>query len=319
MLDCPPDGRSDTAAFDAVIEVFIAVARAAAAAGATTRAALIGSLPETNGARIRARCQAGGVVPLQGQREALEALALAGAVGATWALGENPLLQIPSRHVPPSYAPARVRTLAEDEGKAALAHFGLATPRGTVAAAGAAVEAATALGFPVVIKSVGAHLEHKTEVGGVVLNVRTAAEAAAAVARLSRLSATLLVEPMIADGVAEILLGVIVDPQFGQVLVIGAGGVQAELQGDSVSLLPPWDAAEIEAAIRRLKIRALLDGFRGKPRGDVPALVAAALAVARYATAHRDMLVELDVNPVIVRPEGRGVVAVDALIRLQQE
>jgi len=328
MLDCPPDGRSDTTAFDAVIDVFIDAARQAAAAGSPTRAALIGSLPETNGRRIREQCQAGGVVPLQGQLAALEALALAGAVGAAWHRGQDPLLQIPatksqsSPRSPPSHgslAPASVRTLTEHEAKSDLAAFGLATARGAVGPADAAVAAAIALGFPVVIKAVGAHLEHKTEVGGVILNVRNAAEADAAVANLSRLSSTLLVEPMIADGVAEILLGVIVDPQFGQVLVIGAGGILAELLDDSVSLLPPWDAAAIEAALGRLRVRALLDGFRGKPRGDVPALVACALAVARYATAHRESLVELDVNPVIVRPAGRGAVAVDALIRLQQE
>jgi acetyl-CoA synthetase len=333
MLDCPPDGRSDTSAFDAVIDVFIEAARASRAAGSITRAALIGSLPETNGRRIREHCQRGGVVPLQGQREALEALALAGAVGATWAKGEPPRLQIPMHDARPAPAPshpaparsrpvpepARVRTLTEYDGKTALAGFGLATTRGTVVPAEGAVAAATALGFPVVMKAVGAHLEHKTEVGGVILNVRSAAEASAAVARLRGLSETLLVEPMIADGVAEVLLGVIVDAQFGQVLVIGAGGVLAELQDDSVSLLPPWDAAAIEAALGRLKVHALLDGFRGKPRGDVAALVAAALAVAQYATANRDTLVELDVNPVIVRPEGRGAVAVDALIRLQQE
>jgi acyl-CoA synthetase (NDP forming) len=329
MLDCPPDGRSDTAAFDAVIDVYIDSARTAAATGSTTRAALIGSLPETNGRRIREHCQRGGVVPLQGQREALEALALAGSVGATWAKGEPPRLQIPLRPARPVPAtsrstqapspPAPVRTLTEHDGKTALAGFGLATARGTVVPAEGAVAAAIALGFPVVMKAVGAHLEHKTEVGGVILNVRSAAEAATAVARLRGLSEALLVEPMIADGVAEILLGVIVDAQFGQVLVIGAGGVFAELHGDSVNLLPPWDAAAIEAALGRLKVHAMLDGFRGKPRGDVPALVAAALAVAHYATANCDTLVELDVNPVIVRPEGRGAVAVDALIRLQQE
>jgi acetyl-CoA synthetase len=331
MLDCPPDGRSDTRAFDAVIDVFIDAARQAAAAGSATRAALIGSLPETNGRRIREQCQAGGVVPLQGQREALEALALAGAVGAAWQAGRDPLLQIPGRashtthtthagHATHgSHAPAPARALSEHEAKNALAAFGLATTRGTVGPADTAVAAAAALGFPVVIKAVGAHLEHKTEVGGVVLNVQTAAEADAAVARLRWLSSTLLVEPMIADGVAEILLGVIVDPQFGQVLVIGAGGVLAELLDDTVSLLPPWDAPAIEAALAQLKVRTLLDGFRGKPRGDVPALIDCALAVARYATAHCESLVELDVNPVIVRPAGRGAVAVDALIRLQQE
>ena len=108
-----------------------------------------------------------------------------------------------------------------------------------VPAAQAAV-AAAAVGFPVVIKATGAGLEHKTELGGVVLGVRTAEQAAAAGARLAALVGEVLVEQMIDDGVAEILVGVTVDEQFGQVLLIGAGGVQAELWHDTVTLLPPW-------------------------------------------------------------------------------
>ncbi|MGA2776996.1 MAG: acetate--CoA ligase family protein [Steroidobacteraceae bacterium] len=311
MLDCPPDGKSDTAAFDAVIDVFIDAAR-----GAPARAALIASLPETLGARIREHCLSGGVVPLQGQREALEALAFAGAVGKTWARAQDPQLLLPAAG---AAGAGRIRTLAEDEAKAALARFGTPTARGSSGSAQAAVAAAESLGFPVVIKAIGAHLEHKTEVGGVVLNVKTAADAQAAVARLAGLSDTLLVEPMITDGVAEILVGVIVDPQFGLVLVVGAGGVLTELLADSVSLLPPWTKESIEAALASLKVARLLAGFRGKPPGDVAALVEAVLAVARYAEAHCDCLSELDVNPIIVRPLGKGVVAVDALIRLKEK
>ena len=173
------------------------------------------------------------------------------------------------------------------------------------------------MGFPVVIKAVGAHLEHKTEVGGVVLNVRGATEAEAAAEQLAKLSDTLLVEEMITDGVAEILVGVIVDPQFGQVLVVGAGGVLTELLADSVSLLPPWTKESIEAALGQLLVARLLKGYRGKPAGDVGALIDSVLGIARYAAAHLGQLVELDVNPVIVRPQGRGVVAVDAMIRLK--
>jgi len=110
---------------------------------------------------------------------------------------------------------------------------------------------------------------------------------------------------------------VIVDPQFGQVLVLGAGGVLTELLADSVSLLPPWTPASVRAGLGRLAAARLLGGYRGKPAGDVDALVATILAVGRYASAHRTTLVELDVNPVIVRPAGHGVVAVDVMIRLQ--
>src|SRR5271166_4238429 len=311
MLDCPPDGKSDTSAFDAAIDVFIEASQ-----GTPTRAALIASLPETLGARTREKCLGGGVVPLQGQREALEALAFAGAVGRTWRLGEDPQLQLPAGGAASSHD--RIRTLGEDEAKAALAKFGVPVGRSISGPARAAESAASSLGFPVVIKAIGAHLEHKTEVGGVVLNVRSAAEAASAAARLAALSDTLLVEPMITDGVAEILVGVIVDPQFGLILVVGAGGVLTELLADSVSLLPPWTRESIDAALPRLKVARLLAGFRGKPAGDLAALTEAVLGVARYATAHRDRLSELDVNPIIVRPAGKGAVAVDALIRLKE-
>src|ERR1700676_54183 len=306
MLDSPPEGQADAAAYDAVIDVFIDAAR-----GTATRAALIASLPETMSARIRLRCLDGGVVPLQGQREALEALSLAGSVGAAWSGNACVQLQRPLRA-----DASTIRSLAEHEGKAALAAFGVRIPKGKRVPVHAAAAAALALGFPVVLKATGSHLTHKTEVGGVVLNVRSEAEARNAAERLAKLSDTVLVEEMVSDGVAEVLIGVIVDPQFGQVLVLGAGGVFTEILSDSVSLLPPWTHASIEAALRRLSIAQLLDGYRGKPAADVGALIGAILGVARYATENLSALVEIDVNPVIVRPAGLGAVAVDTMIRL---
>jgi acetyl-CoA synthetase len=169
----------------------------------------------------------------------------------------------------------------------------------------------------VAIKASGAHLEHKTEVGGVVLNIRSETDARIAAERLAKLSDTLLVEEMFTDGVAEILIGVVVDPHFGQVLVLGAGGIFTEMFSDSVSLLPPWTPASVESALQRLSVRRLLNGYRGKPAADVAALVDTVLAVARYAVAHLPAVVEIDVNPVIVRPVGLGAVAVDAMIRMR--
>jgi succinyl-CoA synthetase beta subunit len=192
-------------------------------------------------------------------------------------------------------------------------------PVARVAAAADAAAAAAAIGFPVVIKALSTAIAHKSDVGGVALNVRNADEAAAAALRLATLSPTLLVEQMVTDCIAEILVGITVDAQFGQVLVLGSGGVLTELWNDTTSLLPPYTAATIGAALATLKVARLLAGFRGKPAGDLPALVAAVLAVTRYAADNLQCLVELDVNPVIVRPAGRGVVAVDALIRLVEE
>jgi acetyl-CoA synthetase len=314
MLDSPPEQQADTAAFDAVIDVFIDAARAATPAG--SRAALIASLPETISARIRQDCLDAGVVPLQGQREALEALALAAAAGIAWrsGVGVELLQTLPT----PQGISWRARTLPEHEGKAALAAHGVTIPVGICGPAGSAVDAAVSLGFPVVIKAVGDHLEHKTELNAVALNLRTVSDAVAAVERLQSLSELILVEQMVKDGVAEILVGVIVDPQFGLVLVLGAGGVHTELLADSISLLPPWSRSSIETALCGLKVGKLLAGYRGQPSGDVNALVDVILGIVDYASAHRDVLIEIDVNPVIVRPAGLGAVAVDALVRLKQ-
>jgi acyl-CoA synthetase (NDP forming) len=313
MLDRPPEDEADTAAYDGVIDEFIAAAR-----GTPTRAALIGSLPETLSAKIRERCLAGGVVPLQGQLEALQAFAGAGRVGAAWSLaakvpGSGPVaLQLDS-----SVRQGAVHALSEAQGKHALAGYAVPVPRGAVVTSARAAQTASALGFPVVIKAAGAHLEHKTEIGGVALNIRSAEEAQAAAQRLTALSDTVLVEQMTRDGVAEVLVGVIVDPQFGQVLVIGAGGVLTELLADSVTLLPPWTPDSVATALQGLKLAKLLSGFRGKPAGDVSALVDAIVAVGRYAADNLATVVEIDVNPIIVRPAGLGVVAVDTLIRLK--
>jgi acetate---CoA ligase (ADP-forming) len=322
MLDFPPEGKADASSFDAAIAAYIRASH-----GGPSRVALISSLPEALSARVRKYCLEGGIVPLQGQREALEALAAAAAVGIAWGSETGVELRLPPQPAANAPAPAanalapganaQVYSLDEAEGKAALARHGVAVPRSRVVAAAQAPSCAEALGFPVVIKAVGAHLEHKTEVGGVALNIRSTTQAGEAAQRLGTLSDTLLVEQMIGDGVAEVLVGLILDPQFGQVLVIGAGGVLTELLADSVTLLPPFTPDAVRGALSTLKIAKLLDGFRGKPRGDVDALVEVVLGIARYAAANVSTLQEIDVNPVIVRPAGLGAVAVDVLIRLK--
>lgn len=121
---------------------------------------------------------------------------------------------------------------------------------------------------------------------------------------------------MVGDAVAEVIVGVSRDPQVGLVLVVGSGGLLAELVGDRVVLLAPASREEIEAALSGLKVAALVEGFRGRPAGDRTALVDAVLAVQRFAFDRADRLIELDVNPLIVRPARRGVAAVDAVLRL---
>jgi acyl-CoA synthetase (NDP forming) len=142
-------------------------------------------------------------------------------------------------------------------------------------------------------------------------SVRQAADA------LAGLGSGLYLEAMVAGGVAELVVGVTRDPLFGPVMTVGAGGVLVELLGDSALLLLPSTAEEIEAALRGLKLFALLAGYRGRPKGDLDAAIAAVLAVQAFALDHASRIVELDINPLIVRRE--GVFVADALLVIEEE
>jgi acyl-CoA synthetase (NDP forming) len=205
----------------------------------------------------------------------------------------------------------------EWEAKRGLAGFGLTVPEGRLAGSvDAAVEAAAALGFPVALKAVKPGLAHKSEAGAVRLGIAEEAGARAAAGALLALGGEVLVERMIDDAVAELIVGIDRDPLFGPYLVVGSGGVLVELVADRRILLMPADAEEIARAIGALKAAKLIAGFRGRPAGDLAAAVDAVLAVQRFALDHADRLLELDVNPLMVRPLGRGAVAADALVRM---
>jgi acetyl-CoA synthetase len=135
---------------------------------------------------------------------------------------------------------------------------------------------------------------------------------------MRHLGTEFLVERMIDDVVAELLVGVVRDAQFGPALVIGSGGVRVELLADSATLLLPTNTDEVLQAIRCLRNYPLLEGFRGAPAGDINAVVATVLRVADYAIAHRRDLLELDINPLLVLPRGKGAVAADAFIRVKK-
>jgi len=328
VLDCPPEQKADLSAFTVVIDEYLAAAQmareAASAAQPRTdgpagpaRVALLASLPETMPASIREQCLNAGVVPLQGLREGLEALDLCGAMGECWRHGSRVTMLRPAAAALAAAAGGKTaRNLLEREAKQALAAFGVPIPASRQVSIDAAVATARDIGFPVVMKAAAATLAHKSDVGGVILNIRDAAAAEAAAAQLGQLADQVLVEAMVSDGVVEILVGMLVDAQFGLTLVVGSGGVLTELVRDSITLLPPFTRESISSGLQRLAAHKLMAGYRGKPAGDVPALIDAILAITNYATVNLAALEELDVNPIIVRPAGAGVVAVDALIRL---
>jgi acyl-CoA synthetase (NDP forming) len=309
VLDFPRADRCDGSNWETTLAAFEA---ARAATGAP--AAVVASLPETMPEAIAQRLAAAGVVPFNGMSEALAAMRLAAQVGENWASPASaPLWPAQVAAAEPS------RMLDEAEAKAALARFGLAVPAFRVAPIDGAARAAEDIGFPVVVKALSATLAHKTDVGGVHLGLGDAAAVEAAAAAMARLSERVLVEPMKRGALAELIVGVTRDAQFGLALTFGGGGVLADLLDDHATLLLPASRVEIEGALRSLKLAKLLDGYRGAPRGDWPALIGSVESIARYAEAHLDTLIELDVNPLLVFAAGSGAVAVDALIRLDEE
>lgn len=309
VLDFPRPDRCDDADWDISVKALAAASRRTGAA-----AAIVSTLPEALPETRAEAMAAAGIVPLLGLDEALGAIAAAADAGE---FAKRPAVAAMPR---PRRACGKVRTLSEWEGKQLIAAYGLTTPdRRLVTNADDPRSAAEAIGFPVVVKAVGADIAHKTEIGAVKLGLRDAPAVEAAASELRNLAAELLVEAMVDDAVAELIIGIELDPKMGPYLVIGAGGIFVELIGDSRLLTMPATREEIIDAIRALRVAKLLDGHRGRPEGDFDAVVASVLAVQSFAVDNLHRLVELDINPLIVRPVGRGAVAGDVLIRLIEE
>jgi acetyl-CoA synthetase len=292
-------------------DAWVATARALMEASRRTgaRAAVVSSLPEGMPLALAAELGEAGVAPMIGMDDALTAFEAAARIGAFWAASEEP----PLLHVPVVRG-GTLKTIGEFAAKRLLADHGLLVPEGVECAPDEAVAAAERIGYPVTLKVSSDAIAHKTESGGVVLDLRDAEAVAAAAARLSALAPRLLVERMHKGAVAELIIGLTGDPQFGTALVIGAGGVLTELLADSATLLLPATRTEIEHALASLKVWRLVTGFRGK-YGDAAAVVRSIEAIAGFALANEGLVEELDVNPLLVFPD--GAVAVDALIRMR--
>lgn len=221
--------------------------------------------------------------------------------------------------------PARA-ALSETEAKDALAAFGVPVVHDAlVHSAAEARAAAERIGYPLVAKLVSPDVAHKTEHGLIRLSladvdrVADAYETMVAKARSMpgvRIEGVTL-EPMLSGGV-EILAGVTRDPVFGWMLTVGLGGVWTELMKDAQHRLLPVDAAGAEAMLRALKGFRLLDGYRGAPKADVMAAAQAIAALGDAVMAGGERLREVEVNPLLVLPEGKGAVAVDALVLLTE-
>lgn len=203
-------------------------------------------------------------------------------------------------------------TLAEIESLALLEDFGVATTRPRAASDEAEVlDAARAAGFPVTLKTAKKGLLHKSDQGGVIVGIGDEQQLLQMYQIMShRLGPDVLVAPMVAGGV-DLFLGVKRDPQFGPVILLGFGGILAETINDVQFALPPFDAAHARRCVDRMKFRPLLDGARVSPAVDIEGFCDTAARFSAAVHALRDVVSEMDVNPVIVSET--GAVAVDAL------
>lgn len=224
---------------------------------------------------------------------------------------------------------AERRALTEYDSKRVLASYGVPCAREVMCGSlEACREAAWRIGYPVVLKVMSPDILHKTEAGVIGLNIQSESElensyfALLENAKRFRPSGRIdgvLVQRMAEKPVAEVIAGIVRDPQFGPAVAFGSGGILVEVLKDSVLLIPPFSKEQAMEAIRTTKAYQLLCGFRGRPKGDVSALAGTLVAVGDMAVAEAHSICALDINPLMVYPEGSGVLAVDALLELTEK
>jgi acyl-CoA synthetase (NDP forming) len=217
--------------------------------------------------------------------------------------------------------------LTEHRAKALLAAYGLPETQERLATSAAeAAETASALQYPVVLKIASPDLPHKTEAGGVVLGLQNPQSVAVAYDQIIRSARRykpdariegVLVQKMAPRG-HELVIGMVNDPTFGPIMMVGMGGTMVELMDDVVHRPAPVDAAEAAEMLGSLKSARLLTGFRGAAPIDITPAAELIANVSRAALAYRDRVAEMELNPVILHQDGSGLTIADALIMLKE-
>lgn len=214
------------------------------------------------------------------------------------------------------------RQLDESEAYALLAKLGVSHAPAVPIAIDADAPFDLPFAYPVAVKILSAEIAHKTEIGGVVLNVGSEAELTAAMRRIAdnakgrgHAASRVLVQPMTA-GLGEFLLGYRVDPDAGPLVLLAAGGIYTEIYRDRSIRLAPVDLDTARSMIADLAISRIFRGYRNRPHGDMEALAGAIVALSRLAREESVQVVDAEINPLIVKPVGEGVIAVDALVAL---
>ncbi len=294
-----------------------AAAYAQAASERGIPAAICATLPENLDKDTRDHLISVGVAPMQGIHETLNAMQSA----VIWAERRNRILAAKPAPLFAGISAGTPRMLTEDAGKAWLAERGFAVPMGKRVTGRDTELAANKIGYPLALKMMSPRLAHKSEAGAVALGI---ADAAALRHALDQMNAAVtahdaqavtdsyLIEAMSPTPLAEMIVTLRNDPQFGAALVLGSGGVLTELVGDAVTLLLPASHDDIADALHSLKVFRLLDGFRGRPRAELNKVVVALLGLCDAFLKERKKLTEIEINPMFVYAD--HVVAVDVLI-----
>ncbi|MCG2621337.1 acetate--CoA ligase family protein [Arthrobacter sp. I2-34] len=216
-------------------------------------------------------------------------------------------------------------TFTEPAVKSFLASHGVTVPpSGRADTADKAVDVAENLGYPVVMKIVNSQITHKSDMGGVEVNLRSAADVRLAFDRIAAAAVAagvttdeVLVESMAPAGI-DVLVGVTADPVFGPVMTFGLGGIFVELFNDVSRRMLPLTPAQARSLIDEPKCAALLRGLRGSGPADVEALADLMVAVSRFVETNSGRIEELELNPVRVLPAGQGVIALDAVLVMNE-
>ena len=310
------------------IEQSMAVAESAVEAARRTRkpVLLFSNLCAGFEPAVEAILAEGGVPYLQGTDETLRAVQ--SFVDYRGFLERRDDRDRPGCPSPPELPTWRARLqqgpLSEVEARRLLADYGIRGPIERVArSAEDAVEAAEAVGYPVVLKILSPDIQHKTEIGGVRVGledgtaVRWAFDEVTVAAQNHHPDADLhgvLIQESVGSEAVEVIVGLVNDADFGPTVVFGSGGVLVELFKDSSLRLPPITRREAAEMIHETKAARLLEGFRGSPPADTEALIDALVRVSQLAVDLRGRIRALDINPLKVLPQGQGIRAVDALV-----
>ena len=283
-------------------------------------AAICATLSENMDRATRKHLIARGIAPMQGVLETLDAI----TESANWSRTAARLREEEPAPLLALDVPGNGTILVEEDvAKRRLAEHGMPVPEGIVGSADEVVRLAQGVGFPVALKMLGPGLAHKTEAGAVALDLGCGQAVSDAADKMRErvgqispeaLTDRFLVERMQPPPLAELLVSIRRDPQFGLALTLGSGGVLVELVGDRETLLLPSTSSEIEAAIDRLRVARLLGGYRGSPAVDMKMLAHEILRIVQIPVEMGSTFAELEINPLFVHTD--SVCAVDALLRI---